>query len=312
MTSKRKRRFSRRGFLKLLLSGLLAGCAGRRAPPLLQPFTPLPASATPQPSPTPLPSATPTETPAPTATPIPTATPSPHAPVIGIVAHHLYAQSYGTHVDGQIDFYRRAVALAGGAPILIPLGLEEAQGRAIYEVLDGLLFPGGADVDPAHYGEVPHPRLGHVDPALDRLELLLARWALADGLPVLGSCRGAQLLNVAAGGTLVQDIPSQWPNALDHSSSAIDAHVVNVLPGSRLAGILGVTSCFTNSRHHQAVKEPGAGFVVAATTSDGLVEAIERQDAAFCVGVQWHPENLVERDPAMLRFFEAFVAASKK
>jgi putative glutamine amidotransferase len=231
-------------------------------------------------------------------------------PVIGIVAHHFYAQSYRINVDGQIDAYRRAVAMAGGAPVLIPLELEEAQWRAIYAKLDGILLPGGVDVDPVHYQEAPHPRLGEVDPELDRAELMLARWALADDLPLLGICRGAQLLNVAAGGSLVQDIPSQWANALVHATSTVNAHIVTVRPEARLAEVLGVAKCMTNSRHHQAAKELGPDFIVTATASDGVIEAIERMGAAYCIGVQWHPENLVDHNPVMLRLFEALVVAA--
>jgi len=231
-------------------------------------------------------------------------------PIIGIVAHHFYSGSYSAHVDGQIDAYRYVIALSGGAPILIPLGLQEDQWRAIYEVVDGILFPGGVDVDPMHYDETPHFRLGKVDPDLDRAELTLAGWALDDDMPLLGSCRGAQLLNVAAGGSLIQDIPSQWPGALPHFTSKINAHMVTIRSNTKLEKTLGVRECLTNSRHHQAAKGLGNGFIVSATTSDGVIEAIESTDALFCVGVQWHPENLVNHDPNMLKLFEAFVAAA--
>jgi putative glutamine amidotransferase len=261
----------------------------------------------------PVASAMPEDQVTPTPEPVPTAThPScaDSVPVIGIVAHRLYAQSHQSKVDGQIAAYCRAVSLAGGAPVLIPLALDEMQWRAIYSRLDGLLLPGGVDVDPVHYGQAPHPKLGEVDPALDEAELLLARWALSDDLPLLGICRGAQLLNVAAGGSLVQDIPSQWTNPLVHATFAASAHQVTIRPGNRLAEVLGVETCMTNSRHHQAAKALGPGFIVTATTSDGVIEALERVDAAFCIGVQWHPENLVEQDRVMLSLFEAFVAAA--
>jgi putative glutamine amidotransferase len=325
-------RISRRRFLRVF-PGLLAtwtiatGCTNAEG--RVREVVPA-GEGTTDPVVTPVPAATPTEAVLPataallasatpedqvTATPdpVPTATfPScaESVPVIGIVAHHFHAQSHQSNVDGQIAAYRRAISSAGGAPVLIPLALDEMQWRAIYSRLDGLLLPGGVDVDPVHYGEPPHPQLGKVDSALDEAELVLARWALADNLPLLGICRGAQLLNVAAGGSLVQDIPSQWTDALVHATSAVNAHHVAIRPGNRLAEVLGVETCMTNSRHHQAAKDLGPGFVVTATTSDGVIEALERVGAAFCIGVQWHPENLVEHDPVMLRLFVAFVAAA--
>ena len=230
--------------------------------------------------------------------------------LIGIVASKMYVERLETTVDGQVDDYSQAIAFAGGAPVLVPIGLQEAQWRGIYERVDGLVFPGGDDIDPALYGEQPHPKLGWVDRALDEAELLLARWALADQKPVLGICRGIQLLNVAAGGTLYQDLPSQYANALPHFSSQVRAHVVQIVERSRLAAALGVTTCSTNSRHHQAVKDVGPGFVATAHTDDGVIEGIEHSSAPFCIGVQWHPENLVKADAVMLRLFQAFVQAS--
>jgi putative glutamine amidotransferase len=183
------------------------------------------------------------------------------------------------------------------------------------------------DVDPAHYGEDPHPKLGKVDPSLDQAELALARWALADGLPVLGVCRGIQTLNVAAGGTLYQDLESQYPGALFHACSPPDyprthrAHTIAVEPGSRLAGILGAREVSVNSRHHQAVKDLAPGFAETARAPDGVIEGIEAgharpgrgisaRDRGFAVGVQWHPESLAAEDPQMLALFGALVGAA--
>lgn len=158
---------------------------------------------------------------------------------------------------------------------------------------DGILLTGGVDVDPKEYGEAPHPTV-ELDPARDDYELDLARLAIARDLPLLAICRGSQVLNVAAGGTLIQDLPSQFPTAIGHSvtveKDAI-AHDVTVQPGTCLSVLLGSPTIAVNSRHHQAVKDAAPGFVVAATSPDGVVEAIEKPDASFCVGVQWHPEN---------------------
>ena len=157
----------------------------------------------------------------------------------------------------------------------------------------GLLLTGGVDVDPKEYGEAPHPTV-ELDADRDRYELELARLAIARDMPLLAICRGSQVLNVAAGGSLIQDLPSQHPSAIGHSiteqKDAI-AHDVAIEPGTCLSVLLGSPTIAVNSRHHQAVKDAAPGFVVSATSPDGVVEAIERKDAAFCVGVQGHPEN---------------------
>jgi putative glutamine amidotransferase len=206
--------------------------------------------------------------------------------------------------------------LAGGAPALIPLDLSRDAWRSLYRRVDGLLLPGGVDVAPARYGEEPHPKLGKVNRPLDEAELVLARWAMDDGLPLLGVCRGIQVLNVAAGGTLYQDLPSQFPGALRHACSPPDyprthrAHTIQVEPGSRLAGILGAHQTAVNSRHHQAVKDLAPGLVVTARAPDGVIEGVESLDGQFAVGVQWHPESLAADDPQMLAIFQALVRAA--
>jgi putative glutamine amidotransferase len=163
------------------------------------------------------------------------------------------------------------------------------------DAVDGVLLTGGVDVDPREYGEAPHPTV-EIDPARDAFELALARETLARNLPLLAICRGAQVLNVAAGGTLIQDLPSQHPSKLNHSLTTPKhaiAHDVTIAPATCLATLLGSGTVAVNSRHHQAVKDTAPGFIVSATAPDGVIEAIERPDASFCVGVQWHPENFV-------------------
>lgn len=237
--------------------------------------------------------------------------------MIGVLTRQDISATWeGYALYGQGLAYCRSVALAGGAPALIPLCLGEPAWRSIYQQMDGLLLPGGVDVAPALYGEEPHPKLGKVDDALDQAEMTLARWALADGVPVLGICRGIQTLNVAAGGSLYQDLPSQFSGALRHACSPPDyprthrAHAVHVEPGSRLAGILDAQETMVNSRHHQAVKNLAPGFVVSARAPDGVIEGIESEDGRFAVGVQWHPESLAADEPQMLAIFEALVRAA--
>jgi putative glutamine amidotransferase len=166
------------------------------------------------------------------------------------------------------------------------------------DVCDGLLLTGGPDVDPIAYGETDRHPTVDLDTPRDTYELALAKQALARDLPVFAICRGAQVLNVAAGGTLIQDLPSQHPAALAHALTTPKnamAHEVTVAPNTCLAVLLGSQlesgRFAVNSRHHQSVKEPAPGFVVSATAPDGVVEAIEKPGAGFCIGVQWHPEN---------------------
>lgn len=181
----------------------------------------------------------------------------------------------------------------------------------------GLLLTGGGDIDPALYREAPHPTSAPAEPGRDATEIALVRAALAGRLPVLAICRGLQVLNVAFGGSLVQDIPSQVPGAVRHAVSDTPdtlAHDVRVTAGSRLAAVLALTpdmrSCRVNSRHHQAVARVADGFVVAGTSPDGVIEAIEHRSAPFCLGVQWHPENFW-RTGEFRALFEGLIDAAR-
>jgi putative glutamine amidotransferase len=212
--------------------------------------------------------------------------------------------------------YLEAVRRAGGEPVV--LAPEDGPARAVLAGLDGLLFSGGKDIDPAFYGEPLHPATQTEARARDEFELELARLAGARDLPRLGLCRGAQVLNVAHGGTLLQDIASSVPGALPHDVRQTPitlAHDVWVTRGSRLWHILQERlneddACAVNSRHHQSVARPAPGFDVVATAPDGVVEAIEHPAAHFCLGVQWHPENFW-RTGEFRCLFEAFVEACR-
>ena len=240
-------------------------------------------------------------------------------PLIGITAHHCTSVREETAaVEGQLAAYVAAVAGAGGAPVLVPLDLTEGALQAILDRLSGLVLPGGPDVAPAIYGEAPHPCLGRVDDALDRTELVMVRWAIEADRPLLAICRGMHVLNVALGGTLYQDIPSQRPGALEHHRFGSRgyppddrAHDVDIAHSSRLATLLGSRQVTTNSRHHQAIKVLAPQLTAVADTADGLVEAVEIPGAHFAIGVQWHPENLVQEPPAR-RLFEEFVQAARR
>ena len=213
--------------------------------------------------------------------------------------------------------YFLPVAAAGGVPIMIPLfDADVATLREIYDRLDGVCIPGGVDVDPAMFGEARRPECGRTDPPRDRVELQLTRWAIDDAKPLLGLCRGLQVINVALGGTLYQDLAADHPGAMKHDyfptgGFARDylSHEVSLARGSRLASVLGSRS-LVNSMHHQGIRTLGTGLTPAAVAPDGLIEGIET-DASFCVAVQWHPETLIEADPRMARLFAEFVEAAQ-
>ena len=190
--------------------------------------------------------------------------------------------------------------------------------RELYERVDGILVPGGVDMDPSTYGEDPHPRLGNIDPSRDRTEILMAQWAVEDKKPFLGLCRGAQVLNVAQGGSLWQDLDAQYEGAIKHDYFPTNgferdhlAHEVTIAPRSRLRHALEVDKFAVNSMHHQGLKEIGRGLAATAIAPDGLVEAVELDDeSAFIVGVQWHPEVFELTDPHTRHLFKEFVDAS--
>jgi putative glutamine amidotransferase len=212
--------------------------------------------------------------------------------------------------------YIGALERTGALPVVLPLALELPTLRRLYERMDGLFMAGGGDLDPACYSQNSHPATSGVDNLRDETELTLLRWALEDGKPILGVCRGVQALNVAAGGTLVQDLSAERPGALRHQyypekPREYLAHPVETVRGARLSAILG-ESAIVNSFHHQAVEQVAPSLRAAAFAPDGVVEAIEHPEHPFVVGVQWHPESLIETDPAMRQLFAAFVESASR
>ena len=229
-------------------------------------------------------------------------------------------QFHNLPMQGIGQAYLSAVIAAGGIPVLLPLGMDEACLFQALDMADGLLLAGGVDVAPALFGEEPHPKLGEVDAERDAAELALARRALEIGMPLLAICRGIQVLNVAAGGTLYQDIPSELPDILKHTCFYPAyprnhiAHTIEIEPGSRLAAIVGQDGNLpygvsVNSLHHQSIKDLGNGLRIVAKAPDGVVEAAEGAGDAWVVAVQWHPEELSAR-PDMSALFRAFVEAA--
>lgn len=211
--------------------------------------------------------------------------------------------------------YIKAVIAAGGVPILAPVTLPNDDLRAAYDQCDGVLLTGGADCDPADFGEAQHEKTTGIDRDRDRAEYAIAQWAIGEDKPIFGICRGEQVMNVAMGGSLIQDIPSQWETDTTHAWQGARndiAHTVKVNPGTKLASMTGAGEVRTNSFHHQSVKKLGDGFVPVAYADDGVVEGIENPSKKFVVGVQWHPEDLApERDEAAALFKE-FVNACRK
>ena len=218
--------------------------------------------------------------------------------------------------------YLHAVSKARGLPSIIASGftnpLDEAEQLAgeILDNCDGLLLSGGTDVDPKIFGEVPHTALGRVDGPRDPFEITLAREAVRRDMPVLGICRGLQVLNVALGGTLIQDIPSDVLNATIHETgeNRVEiAHDVVIEAGSLLARLLSTTRVGVNSFHHQAAKRVGEGLTVSATSPlDGIIEGLEMNDRAFVVAVQWHPENFWKTSPLFDGLFNGFIEAAHR
>ena len=237
------------------------------------------------------------------------------APVIGITASIDHrAAAYG-ETYSLTRKYAEGVLQAGGVPVIVPHNLDEDSLRAVLDRLDGVLLSGGGDVDPVLFSEEAHAATCEIESDRDRVELTLTRWAVKRDIPFLGICRGIQVLNVALGGSLVQDIPSQVPAAVPHSfdrkTTPRDylAHPVKIDPQSQLARIMQLEVAQTNSWHHQSIKQAADGLRVTAVAPDGVIEAVEVPERRYAIGVQWHPEWMFEKWAEQRRLFEELVKA---
>ncbi|MEW9668935.1 gamma-glutamyl-gamma-aminobutyrate hydrolase family protein [Ammoniphilus sp. 3BR4] len=228
-------------------------------------------------------------------------------PLIGITASF-----DGTHIKVPKENIQ-AILQAGGLPFILPYAEDEQTIRQIASQLDGLLLTGGGDIDPFLFGDEPLPSLGSITPERDTLEVLLIREMLSLDKPILGICRGCQILNIAAGGDMYQDIYTQKSSPLlQHSQNAPRYHVshyADIRQKTLLHRIMGEERIKINSFHHQAVRNLADGFCIAATSTDGVIEAFDSREHAFVLGVQWHPEDLILKHPIMFKLFTAFVAA---
>lgn len=235
-------------------------------------------------------------------------------PVIGITGHYTREELFdAVKVDRH---YVEAVKSAGGIPLVIPVLEESYLAKDVLGRMDGLLLTGGPDVLPMLFDENPHVRIGSIDAGRDKWEIALFMKAYEMDMPILGICRGIQIMNVALGGTLYQDIPSQLK--LAHAHFAKDApmdtlfHGIKIEPGLKLHEILGKSGIMVNSCHHQALKMVAKEFAIGAVANDGVIEAIEASGKNFVAGVQWHPEALCRIHEEHAKIFEAFLEAARK
>ncbi len=239
---------------------------------------------------------------------------------VGEVINFESGKAWLPTIYGQFRTYTDAIVRAGGAPFVLPLVDDENVLRALYKLCDGLLLSGGHDLDVAAKEANSGARLKvkvNTSPRRDKQEMQLLKWAVADNKPVLGICRGMELINVVLGGTLYQHIPDDLPTAIDHTLSQNQkdfrhvAHHLKLDPKSQLAACLGTTEVEANALHHQAIKELGQGLIVTARAEDGVIEAVELPSRRFVIGVQSHPEALEESvEPHWRMLFEAFIKAA--
>lgn len=212
--------------------------------------------------------------------------------------------------------YLRSITAAGAIPVILPLEASDDALRQLVDALDGFLFTGGPDVHAFLFGEQTQAFCGNVSPARDSLELSLLSLIMAAKKPILGICRGIQVINIGLGGTIYQDIPSQWktdsPFPIAHKQPfyyTIPSHSVEIVPNTLLSSIVGSSSIQVNSMHHQAVRDTAPGLVVCGYGPDGLIEALEKPDYPYLLGVQWHPEYLQAKEDSARNLFRSFVEA---
>lgn len=229
-------------------------------------------------------------------------------PLIAVVGH-TDLNRFGSHTTSTPLAYTSSIEKAGGVPVIIPFTGDHSNLPAMADLVQGFLFPGGNDIDPVFYNETPSSKLGATDKALDLFQMAVLELAMARKKPLLAICRGIQLVNVALGGTLVQDIPTRFEKStLRHMQDKLSFdtdHAVEIEPGSRLHDLFG-DRIQINSRHHQSIKEPGIGLEITARAPDGVVEAAQHRTLPMDL-VQWHPELMMQKNNDMLPLFQSFI-----
>jgi putative glutamine amidotransferase len=235
-------------------------------------------------------------------------------PLIGITATPQYPHKL-LPFDKVAHAYVNSVQKAGGIPVVLPTDLTREDVQVLRSRLDGILLTGGGDIDPSRFGGAPSEEIGGVDSDRDEMEFAIVQMSVETDWPLLGICRGLQVINAALGGSLYTDIPEQFPTELRHDTKEIsrsrsyEAHEVRIIPETKLFSILKETPLRVNSFHHQAVLEPAKGLKISAYASDGLIEGLELPGHCFLAGVQWHPECL-QRKSEQRALFNAFVQAA--
>jgi len=232
-------------------------------------------------------------------------------PLIGITMSF----DYDTNTAKLGERYINAVVKAGGVPLAVPPVQDENLLKEIVQKLDGIILSGGPDIDPSYFNQLPHPRLGRICPKRDASEIYLAAEFIRRSKPILGICRGIQVMNVAMGGTIIQDIPSNLENSIKHMQDAPEwhkSHEIRIVDeASLLYRIIGRLQIRVNSFHHQSVDKVAPDLKVTAIAPDGVIEAIEaKRPYGFCIGIQWHPEYLID-DTTHLRLFEYMINVAK-
>ncbi|CAG9607548.1 gamma-glutamyl-gamma-aminobutyrate hydrolase family protein [Pseudoneobacillus rhizosphaerae] len=233
-------------------------------------------------------------------------------PIIGITGAYIKRNEHMEGVYVHHD-YHKSVAANGGIPVILPFINPEMTLETL-PLCDGIILSGGEDVDPQFYGQDPHIHLGPTLPDRDLVEIEIVKYAIKNNIPILAVCRGVQILNVALGGTLIQDIPSQMKEPIQHSQTverSRDTHWVNISTDSKLYQILDADRVRVNSLHHQALDKVSEDLRVVAMSSDGIVEAVEYiHSSTFTVGVQWHPESMASSNSSMNNLFIEFIKSS--
>jgi putative glutamine amidotransferase len=230
-------------------------------------------------------------------------------PIIGITGAYMKRNE---HMEGLYVHhdYHKTVAANGGIPVILPFISPEITLETL-PLCDGIILSGGEDVDPQFYGQDPHIHLGPTLPDRDLVEVEIVKYAIRKNIPILAICRGVQILNVALGGTLIQDIPSQMKEPIQHSQTVErrrDTHWVKISEDSKLFQILGSDQIRVNSLHHQAIDMVAMDLRVVASSSDGIIEAVEYiGSSTFTVGVQWHPESMASTNNSMNNLFIQFI-----